>query len=85
MSKLLLPKFERIKSIGLQIPKWTDPNSIYFRLPEHYKKQQREFLNTLPKPVHYREPEKLYDVDIEHGVKYENILKNKLRCFLKKF
>ena len=69
MSKLLLPKFERIKSIGRQIPKWTDPNSIYFRLPEHYKVKQREFLNTLPKPIHQKVSEKPYELDIEHGVK----------------
>ncbi len=69
MSKILLPKFERIKSIGRQIPKWTDPNSIYFRLPDHYKNRQREFLNTIPKPVHYRAPEKPYEIDSETGVK----------------
>lgn len=65
MSKILLPKFERIKSIGKQIPKWTDPNGIYFRLPEHYKIRQREFLNTLPKPVHYKTFEKNIEIDPE--------------------
>lgn len=72
MSKLLIPKLERIKSIGKQIPKWTDPNSIYFRLPEHYKQKQREFLNTLPKPVHYKIPERAYEVDHDHGTKVRN-------------
>lgn len=65
MSKILLPKLERIKSIGKQLPKWTDPNSIYCRLPEHYKARHREFLNTLPKPVHYRPPEREVDIDPE--------------------
>jgi hypothetical protein len=69
MSKILLPKIERIKAIGAEIQKWKDPNSIYYRLPEHYKKRQREFLNTLPKPVHYKATEKAYEVDHEHGVK----------------
>ncbi|RNA42640.1 39S ribosomal mitochondrial [Brachionus plicatilis] len=67
--KLLLPKFERIKSLGKHLPKWSDPNGIYYRLPEHYKKRQVDFLNTLPKPVHYKPSEKLYEVDHEHGVK----------------
>ena len=66
--KLLLPKLERIVSVGKQIPKWKDPNSIYFRLPEHYKRRQREFLNTVPKAVHYREPEAPFTQDHEHGV-----------------
>lgn len=69
MSKLLIPKFERIKSLGKHLPKWTDSNSIYYRLPEHYKKRQIDFLNTLPKPVHYKPTEKLYEVDHENGIK----------------
>lgn len=69
MSKLLIPKFEKFRSVGKQIPKWTDPNGIYFRLPEHYKQRQREFLNTIPQPVHYKTPESEYKVDHEHGVK----------------
>jgi hypothetical protein len=63
MSKILLPKFERIKSIGKQIPKWTNPNSIYYRLPEHYKARHQDFLNTLPKPVHYKPAEKPIEID----------------------
>ena len=74
MSRILLPKFERIKSIGRELPKWKDPNGIYARLPEHYKQKHRDFLNTLPKPVHYKSPEKPYIVDHEHGVKYSYYL-----------
>ncbi len=69
MSKILLPKLERFKSIYKETKKWTDPNSIYYRLPEHYKKRHREFFNTLPQPVHYKPSEKLYEVDHEYGVK----------------
>lgn len=69
MSKILIPKLERIKALGKQIPKWTDETSIYFKLPEHYKARQRDFLNTLPKPVHYKLPKTKYQVDHEHGVK----------------
>ena len=69
MAKILLPKFERITSIGRQLPKWTDPNSIYNRLPEHYKKRHREFFNTEPKPVHYKPSESKYEVDHDHGVR----------------
>ncbi len=69
MSKLLIPKLERIRALGKQIPKWTQETSIYFRLPEHYKNRQREFLNTVPKPVHYKLPETKFLVDHEHGVK----------------
>jgi hypothetical protein len=66
--KILIPKLERIKSIGKETFKWKDPNSIYYRLPEHYKKQQREFLNRLPKPVHYQAPKDLKTIDHEFGV-----------------
>lgn len=69
MSKILLPKIERFRSIGRQIPKWTDPNSLFSRLPEHYKARHREFLNTVPKPVHYRPSEKAFEVDHETGTK----------------
>lgn len=69
MSKILIPKIQRFQSIGRELPKWTDPKSIYYRLPEHYKKRQRDFLNTLPKPVHYKQSEKSYEVDHEHGIK----------------
>lgn len=72
MSKLLIPKLERIRSLGREIPKWTDKTSIYYKLPEHYKEKQREFLNTIPQPVHYKKPEKLYEVNIEHGTKVRN-------------
>lgn len=68
--KILLPKFERIKAIGLEIPKWTDPNGLYFKLPEHYKRRQREFLNTFPKAVHYKPAEKHWEVDHETGNRY---------------
>lgn len=74
MSRILLPKFERVKSIGKQIPKWTNQDSIYNRLPEHYKQRHRDFLNTLPKPVHYKPSEKSYEVDHEHGVKYLDLI-----------
>lgn len=67
--KILLPKFQRVTAIGKEVKKWTDPNSIYFRLPEHYKRRHREFLNTMPKPVHYKASEKKWEVDHEHGVK----------------
>lgn len=73
--KILLPKFERVKAIGKEIPKWTNPNSIYYRLPEHYKQRHREFLNTLPKPVHYIQSEKKWEVDHEHGTKYIKLVK----------
>ena len=69
MSKILLPKIQRFQSIGREAPKWTDPKSIYYRLPEHYKKRQQDFLNTLPKPVHYKPSETSYEVDHEHGIK----------------
>ena len=69
MSKILLPKFERFRAIGRHIPKWSDPDSLYFRLPEHYKQRHRDFLNTVPKPVHYKPSEKPYIVDHVHGVK----------------
>ena len=67
--KILLPKLERFRAIGREIPKWSDPNGIYFRLPEHYKKRHREFLNTLPKPVHYKPSDKKYEVNHDFGVK----------------
>jgi hypothetical protein len=69
MAKLLIPKLEYIRSMGKQIPKWTDPESLYYKLPEHYKRRQREFLNTLPKPVHYRPSEKSVIFDHETGFK----------------
>jgi hypothetical protein len=69
MSKLLIPKLERFKTINKEVFKWKDPNSIFYRLPEHYKKRHREFFNTLPKPVHYKKSEKLYEVDHETGNK----------------
>lgn len=69
MSKLLIPKFEKIRSVSRQIPKWSDPNSIYFRLPDHYKTKQKEFLNSFPKPIHQKLIEKNYAVDIEHDIK----------------
>lgn len=69
MSKLLIPKFEKIRGISRQIPKWSDPNSIYFRLPEYYKAKQREFLNSIPKPIHQKSRETNYIVDIEHDIK----------------
>ena len=67
--KILLPKFERFRSITKEIPKWTDVNSLYYRLPEHYKRRQRSFLNTIPQPVHYKKSDKLYEVDHETGTK----------------
>lgn len=67
--KILLPKFERITSITKEIPKWSNPNSIYYRLPEHYKRRHREFLNTIPKPVHYKPSDAKWEVDHEHGIK----------------
>ena len=69
MSKILLPKFERIKSITRTLPKWKDPNSIYMRLPEHYKQRHIDFLNTIPKPLHYKPPDNPFIVDQDHGVK----------------
>ena len=65
--KILLPKLERIKSIGKETFKWKDPNSIYNRLPEHYKARHREFMNTLPKPVHYRDPAEPMTIDHTFG------------------
>lgn len=67
--KILLPKLEKFTAVNKQIPKWTDPNSIYYRLPEHYKKRHRDFLNTVPKPVHYIPSEKKWEVDHEYGTK----------------
>lgn len=69
MSKLLIPKFEKIRSVSRQIPKWSDPNSIYFRLPDYYKAKQKEFLNSFPKPIHQKLIETNYVVDIEHDIK----------------
>jgi len=69
MAKILLPKFERITSIGRQLPKSTELNSIYNRLPEHYKKRHREFFNTERTPVHYKPAESKYEVDHDHGVR----------------
>ncbi len=73
-SRILLPKIERITAIVKESEKWTDPNSIYYRLPEHYKKRYREFRNTLPKAVHYKASEKAYEVDHEFGVKFDFFL-----------
>jgi hypothetical protein len=68
--KILLPKLERFKAVGPKdIYKWKDPTSIYSRLPEHYKKRHIDFLNTVPKPVHYMEPEKKFVVDHEYGIR----------------
>jgi hypothetical protein len=69
MAKLLIPKLEYIRSMGKEIPKWTDRNGLYYKMPEHYKRRQREFLNTLPKAVHYKASEVPYVVDHEHGTR----------------
>jgi hypothetical protein len=69
MSKLLIPKFEKMRSVNRQIPKWTNQNSIYYRLPEYFKEKQREFLNTVPKPVHQKFPKTDYIVDTENDIK----------------
>ena len=34
-----------------------------YRLPEHYKARHQDFLNTLPKPVHYKPAEKPIEID----------------------
>ena len=70
MNKLLVPTIQRITAISLETDKWTNPNSIYARLPEHYKKRYQEFYNTMPKPVHYKPFEKAFIVDHEFGVKF---------------
>ena len=70
MSRLLLPKFQNIRAVGrYDTKKWTDPNSIYSRLPEFYKKQHIEFLNKIPEPVHYIPSKEKYIVDHETGYK----------------
>ena len=67
--RILLPKFEKFRAVVKDSPKWSDKNSLYYKLPEHYKKRQRDFLKTIPQPVHYRKPEKLYEVDHVTGIK----------------
>ena len=70
MSRILLPKFERYRAVIKETQKWTDKNSLYYKLPEHYKKRHKEFLSTVPKPVHYIKSEKLYEVDHETGTRF---------------
>jgi len=67
MSRILLPKFERFRAVTKETQKWTDKNSLYYKLPEHYKKRHRDFLSTVPQPVHYKKAEKIYEVDHETG------------------
>ena len=69
-SRVLLPKFTKFRKITKEVPKWTDKNSLYYKLPEHYKRAQRSFLNNVPQPVHYKKADKLFEVDYETGTKY---------------
>lgn len=80
----LIPKFQRFKAVGrYSIKKWTDEDSIYKRLPEFYKKQQIDFLNKIPEPVHYVPDKRKYIVDHETGEKYAlNLIKNFSFIFL---
>jgi hypothetical protein len=66
--RLLIPKFERITSVG-KIPskKWSDHDSIYKRLPEFYKRRHLEFRNHMPQAVHYIEKEKKFKVNHNTG------------------
>lgn len=70
MARPLLPKFQRISAVGrYETAKWTDENSIYYRLPEHYKRRHQEFLNRIPEPVHYIQNPDKYEVDHETGTR----------------